>query len=232
MPPTPGLAHAYLNLAEITSSATGATTAGASLGSIPFQFNPQTFQIVKEADWKSKSAAGSKTAPPAQYMGAKPQSISLEMFLDACDDPAGDVSTSVQMLVDACVPTDSSMGKSRPVPPAVTFGWDKVYFVGYLEKVTAVYTLFRSDGTPIRAKCTIELKELPQTQPAQNPTSGALSAMASRQLLEGDSLAGIAYAEYGDPTLWRLIAEANDVDDPMAIVAGRHLLIPSATGSR
>ena len=230
--PPAGLAMAYLELDEIKSSASGDTSPGASLGTIAFQFNPKDFQIDKTAKWKFNNAPGSSNAPPAQYLGADPASMTLEMFLDASEKPGGDVSKDVEKLMNACIPTESSKAKSRPLPPGVRFGWDKVYFSGYLEKVSAKYTLFRADGTPIRATCTITLKELPSTQAAQNPTSGALSAMAGRQVLAGDSLAGIAYQEYGDPTLWRLIAEANDIDDPMAILPGRYLLIPSATGTR
>jgi nucleoid-associated protein YgaU len=53
--------------------------------------------------------------------------------------------------------------------------------------------------------------------------------MASRQFLAGDSLAGLAYEEYGDPNFWRAIAEINGIDDPMRVTPGRHLFIPSAT---
>ena len=43
---------------------------------------------------------------------------------------------------------------------------------------------------------------------------------------EGDSLASIAFAAYGDPTLWRTIAEANEIDDPLRLPRGRALAIP------
>ena len=229
MTPPTGLTKAYLELAEIKSSATGEVSAGAAKGTIEFQFNPKEFQLEKSAKWKSSNTPGSSKAPPAQYMGPNASSMTLEMFLDASEDPGGDVSKDVQKLIDACIPTDSSKSKNKPLPQGVRFGWDKVYFVGYVEKVTAKYTLFRSNGTPIRATCTLSLKELPDEKAAQNPTSGALSALARRQVLAGDSLAGIAYQEYGDPNFWRVIAEANGIDDPLSVTPGTYLLIPSAT---
>lgn len=36
----------------------------------------------------------------------------------------------------------------------------------------------------------------------------------------------MATAEYGRPTLWRALALANDVDDPLRLRAGRVLLVP------
>jgi nucleoid-associated protein YgaU len=47
---------------------------------------------------------------------------------------------------------------------------------------------------------------------------------------DGDSLQSIAYAMYGDPTRWRTIAEANGIDDPLAVRRGRTLSIPRANG--
>jgi nucleoid-associated protein YgaU len=38
----------------------------------------------------------------------------------------------------------------------------------------------------------------------------------------------MAWREYGDPTLWRVIATANEIDDPMRLEIGRELLLPAA----
>ena len=43
---------------------------------------------------------------------------------------------------------------------------------------------------------------------------------------DGDSLQSIAYSMYGDPTRWRAIAEANGIDDPLALPRGRTLTVP------
>jgi nucleoid-associated protein YgaU len=42
----------------------------------------------------------------------------------------------------------------------------------------------------------------------------------------GDSLASIAQEVYGDPTRWRDIARANDLQEPFALTVGEALLIP------
>jgi nucleoid-associated protein YgaU len=46
----------------------------------------------------------------------------------------------------------------------------------------------------------------------------------------GDSLALLAWREYGDATAWRAIAEANGIDDPMALVPGTELVVPGMRG--
>ena len=46
------------------------------------------------------------------------------------------------------------------------------------------------------------------------------------EIREGDTLHSIAYTHYGDPTRWRLIAERNDIDDPLRLRRGDSLTIP------
>jgi len=43
---------------------------------------------------------------------------------------------------------------------------------------------------------------------------------------DGDTLPSIAYQTYGDATRWRLIAEANDVDNPLHLRRGTPLSLP------
>ena len=42
----------------------------------------------------------------------------------------------------------------------------------------------------------------------------------------GQSLATIAAQEYGNPRAWRVIAQANGIDDPLGLVPGMRLLLP------
>jgi nucleoid-associated protein YgaU len=51
-----------------------------------------------------------------------------------------------------------------------------------------------------------------------------------RAIKAGDRLPVIAAEVYGDPRLWRVIAEANEIDDPLrfptAEDVGRMILVP------
>jgi nucleoid-associated protein YgaU len=60
----------------------------------------------------------------------------------------------------------------------------------------------------------------------QNPTSGAKAGYRTHVMRAGDTLASVAYEAYGDPGRWRTLAEANDIDDPTRVPAGRSLLVP------
>ena len=70
------------------------------------------------------------------------------------------------------------------------------------------------------------MKEIPPEVAKQNPTSGGVTTLRSHMVVEGDSLPLIAYQEYGDPGAWRVLADANGIDDPMRIRSGSRVLVP------
>lgn len=101
-------------------------------------------------------------------------------------------------------------------------------FNAYVSSVEAQYTLFNTNGMPIRAVCQVNLHEIPSSTLGQNPTSGALTTRRVHRVVAGDTLPLLAWREYGDATVWRTIAEANDIDDPKMLTPGTELMLPAA----
>ena len=66
-----------------------------------------------------------------------------------------------------------------------------------------------------------------QAQQGQNPTTRAIAGLKVHTVSDGDSLQSVAFASYGDATRWRMIAEANGIDNPMALRRGTQLSIPT-----
>ena len=223
-----GLEKAYFSFVEPTASGTGPSTTVNGQPRIEFKFNPKEYSIQKSAEWTRKPATGAKQTSPPEFTGSQPRQLSLEMFLDESGPSGGDVSREVETLFACLTPLPRTLTDQKPVPPFVQFGWGrKVLFTAFLKSVSARYTLFRPDGTPIRATCTVSLEEVPAEPGRQNPTSGSRHAMRSHQVVMGDSLMSIAYQEYGDSTLWRAIALANDIDDPLRLPTGLELRVPA-----
>ncbi len=221
--PNPTIEKAYIRIKE--GSTSGAT--GAEKGEVRFQFNPKEYSIKKSASWERKPAKGAKKTSMPEFKGADPRSMSVECFLDACDSPSGDVTKDLETLFRCCTPEGESVGKNKPSPPFVTFGWGKTKgFTAFVKSVNAKYTLFKPDGTPIRAVATIELEEIPTEASNQNPTSGGLPARRTHTVVAGDTLQSVAYREYGNPGLWRALAHGNDIDDPLRLPVGTHLMVP------
>jgi nucleoid-associated protein YgaU len=200
---------------------------GSGRGSIPFQFNPKEVTIQKSAKWERKTAKGAKKAGPPEFTGPEPCKLTLEMFFDASGQHDGSVVAAVEHLMSCCTPTEETIGQKKPSPPLVVLHWGKISsFPGFVTSVSAKYTLFSSDGTPIRALCSVSIEEMPDEPWRQNPTSGGRAVRRAHRLVDGDTLASVAFAEYGDPGLWRAVAAYNGIDDPMRLRRGSALLLP------
>lgn len=213
-----------------SSPTTGGRKLDAEIGSVEFQFNPKELTIAKKAKWESKSTSGAKDAPPPEFKGPDPGQLTLEMFFDATAKHDGSVVEAVDKLFSCCVPTDKSHANNKAMPPLVVFQWGAIKsFQAYVTQVSAKYTLFTPEGTPIRALCTVTLQEMPKEKSKQNPTSGSIAARSIHRVVTGDTLASIAYREYGDPALWRPLAHFNRIDDPSRIPLGSTLMLPSAS---
>ena len=212
-----------------SSPATGGRKLDAEIGSIDFQFNPKEVTLAKTVKWDSKPSTGSKKAGPPQFKGPEPGKLTLEMFFDATAKHDGSVVEAVEKLFSCCVASEKTHANDKPMPPLVVFKWGAITsFPAYVTSVSAKYTLFSAAGVPIRAVCTVALQEMPGEKGKQNPTSGALATRSIHTLVVGETLASIAYGEYGDPTLWRELAAFNRIDDPLRVQLGTPILLPSA----
>lgn len=229
--------------------------AAGPLDVVTFQFNPKEYTIQKGATWKRTGRPGAPETAKPEFGGATPRSMTVELFLDATDKETAQseferarrargprragamykrtaggngVLADVETLFSCCRPLEGTLGEGKiPSPPLVLFVWGKVSLEAFVKQVSVKYTLFKPDGTPIRATAAVTLEEIPKETARQNPTSGAIASLRSHTVVAGDSLASIAYAEYGDARLWRALAETNGIDDPMRLPTGTRLLVPS-----
>lgn len=113
---------------------------------------------------------------------------------------------------------------SKGAPPKCQFIWGTFSFICIVESVNITFIMFLADGTPVRARAKVKMKQIEEgaLYAPQNPTSRS----AARKIWiveEGQTLDWIAYQEYGDPSLWRHIAEKNDLDNPLDIKPGQIL---------
>ncbi|HEY4023588.1 MAG TPA: peptidase M23 [Pseudonocardiaceae bacterium] len=201
--------------------------------SLRCQFNPATVRLTKSSRWQAVPTRAAKGAPQPQFVGTGPEVLSTKLLFDGFDSlgaSGGSVAESINQLLNwTCVPPQS-WDSPTPQPPLVTFRWGTgLSFTGFLRGVNAEYTMFEADGTPLRATADIALQRTPDNPKGTNPTSGGVPGRRSAVLEDADSLAGLAYREYGDAGLWRAIAEANDVEDPARVPVGTRLLVPPRT---
>lgn len=194
-------------------------------------FNPTEYTIQKQNTWTPKSSSG-KDVPSYAFSGGGSQVLNVQLFFDASEDPKGEIKTALDALWKlAMIDSSTSLAKTtRGRPPRCSFTWGKNWSCNaVIESINVHYTLFREDGTPIRATADLSLREvrdISSDQP-QNPTSFVPKpGFKCYTVAPRDTLATIAYQAYGDATKWRVLAEANDIVDPEEIRPGDLIGIP------
>jgi hypothetical protein len=195
---------------------------------VTFPFNPSTFSMTKGAKWQQKSTKDGLIS--AEYHGPVPSSITVKMFLDETAADGGDISVTVKKILEQVNPDPKSVSKDKPSAPYVRFFWGAaIEFKGYIAQAAVEYSLFRENGTPVRGTVTLTLNEFGMAEKAQNPTSGGEPGSRAHRIVAGDTLASIAYDEYGSAADWRKIANANSsISDPLRLQPGESLVIPPA----
>jgi hypothetical protein len=197
-------------------------------------FNPKEYSISKTSSWTKKQ--NSSSIPNLQYGGGEPRKLSLDLFFDASDEVDGDVRGITEKLFALLEANNKFKQEKKKRPPTVEFHWGRTWtFPAVIDSLSVQYVLFRPDGTPIRATAKISLTQVEKavdkpsaggSKKGQNPTTRGVADLRSHTVRDGDSLPSIAFASYGDPTQWRAIAEANGIDDPLALRRGRVLAVP------
>jgi nucleoid-associated protein YgaU len=204
---------------------------------IAFWFNPSTLHRERRANYNRCEAAG-QAAPTLEYRGTDSQALSFELLLHAEDSKskgdsksksASEVQASIKALEALIEPSVEVPDTNQRRPQRVTFIWGQYTSpLCVCNSVSMTIELFEPDGTPLRALVAITLTQaMPEpARKGQNPTTRATQRRRAHLVQAGETLAGIAYSHYHDPTRWRAIALANQIEDPMRLPVGSRLTIP------
>ncbi len=204
--------------------------------SVKCMFNPKQYTFTKSNEWSERRRKG-VNAPGLEFGGGDAATLSLELLFDTYEvhswmnNRAGaDVRSYTKGLWDLMQVSDerknAATGKGEP--PHCKFQWGSLWsFEAVVTKIAQTFTLFMPDGTPVRALLTVDFKQIKDEgqYPRQNPSSGGRPGERLRTVAEGETLAGISYEEYGDPTVWRHIADTNRIADPRRLKPGQVLII-------
>lgn len=183
------------------------------------QFNPERYSIERSALWEEKGKQAT-----LQFGGKGRKQITLEFFFDTYADKKDVRVEYVQKLLALMEPSvETSGGRKRP--PVLLLTWGGFNFQGVLEKLGQNYTLFADDGKPVRAVVNATFKQFTtaEEETRNNPPGDPTK---THRVKEGETLSIIAAQEYGDPTLWRVIADENRLTNPRVLPVGMLIAIP------
>jgi nucleoid-associated protein YgaU len=191
-------------------------------------FNPNQITIQKTANWREAPAA-QRDVPASQHTHADPARLSMDLFFDTYESGADVRRHTDEISYLMTVEKHGNMHR----PPICRLLWGKagVFFQGVLENLNQRFSLFLEDGWPVRATLTCSFKEWrDDEEEARRQDKQSADVVKTHLLTRGDTLSSIAFKEYNDPALWRPIAQANGIVDPLKLTYGKLLIIPTVGG--
>jgi len=212
--------------------------------------NPESLQVSRNAGVRRRRTATGLLAgagisdDPLLYAGGGETNLVLDLLFDigvaGSTIQTSDVRDLTRPLWDLAESTSASAGAS---PPVVRFLWGKSWNMpGVVTAVAERLEQFTPDGAPTRSWLRMRFVRVnesaaadastPQAAPLLSPGTGDTESV--HQVVggggdapgSGERLEDIAFLYYGDPSEWRLIAEANDIVDPSSVAPGTVLRIP------
>ena len=138
---------------------------------IVFMFNPNQLSISKKTQVNdNKGSRTEKGLTKVSFAHPNPTIISIkDVILDVYESKDRDLSKEIIQLTKSLkfVPSQS---QDQGRPPIYIFGWGDVnYMRCYVESLEYQITMFRPNGTPVRAKFSLSLKEIDPSFGTPNP---------------------------------------------------------------
>jgi hypothetical protein len=183
-------------------------------------FNPKEYIIEKKTPWREQEIQG-LDSPAVEFTLGERKRLSMELFFDTSEEK-----TDVREYTDK-IENLMLVDPDEHRPPLLLFSWGKLKFKCVLEDLVQRFTMFLNDGTPIRAILKVLFKEY-STAASQVKEKPRHSSDHTKRIIlrEGETLSSISAREYNNPRMWREIADANNIEDPLNVKPGTILKLP------
>ena len=184
-------------------------------------FNPPEYGISRSVNYGELKASGSG-ASSQQFVNRSADTLSMELFFDTSQRQS-DVREAYVDKLDTLASVDPELH----APPLCQFVWgDGLSFTALVQSLDKTFTRFLPSGVPVRARVNVTFTECKPADYRRELKPESTDKTKAWTVTEGDTLWLIADEEYGDPSHWRTIADANGIDNPRAVDPGDSLELP------
>lgn len=212
-------------------------------GTIQALFNPNRLSYARNVQWtqkKSGDKGGDSAYLQQEFINSEPETLTVDLFFDTYaphsnqfnlgqQAPLSPQTITVKQYTDQLAKL-ATVNQELHRPPICKLMWGKLdVFRGVLTSLGYTFTLFLANGTPVRATVNCSFAQsLTEAYAVRASELHSADVIKTHLVHRGDTLPGIAAKVYGDPTLWRPIAQANKdkIDNPRFLEPGTLLKIP------
>ena len=196
-------------------------TAEVSGDRLEVMFNPEEYSLNRDNNFASQVVPG-LSSPLLQFVNGNLRTLDMELLFDTYEQLT-DVRDQTNRLTQF-MEIDSSLH----APPVLVVAWASLQFRCVLTKASQKFILFLSDGRPVRARVNTTFAEyVDPDREAKQVNRQTADFSKVHTVVGGETISSIATLYYEDPTVWRAIAIANNIDDPRALTPGQAVRVPS-----
>jgi nucleoid-associated protein YgaU len=194
-------------------------------------FNPAEYNLTESANYADKNIPG-LAGPVTQFISGAATTLTMTLMFDTYEtspsEAGGNVADKMNAKSGAQAVEPTEIDGSLHRPPLCEFLWGPLCFKGVVVSVNQTYTMFMESGMPVRAKLDVtfksvlDLAESKKKSPFESP-----DRTKCRTIKQGSQLWNLAWEEYGDPEMWRVIAKENGLLNPRQLYPGQVLKLPA-----
>lgn len=197
--------------------------------------NPASYAHKTQISYNDRQAQGSG-APSPDFNRIANEEISFDLIFDATGVipvPQGqDYTNGVTDAIANLVALSATLNGDIHKPNYLVLAWAQLQFQCVLTSMGISYTLFRPDGTPLRAKVAVSFRSyISELQLAKKEGKKSPDVTHVVTFNAGDSLPLLCHRIYGDSGFYHQVARVNGLLDFRAIAPGTQLLFPPLSGS-
>jgi len=122
------------------------------------QYNPKEIGLDKSVPWQ-KAPTSTGDQPELTFTSAEGRSLSLELFFDTYEEGTDVHAKYVAKLLSLAMVMDPNGSEDKKRPTRVKVLWGLPAFEGVIESIGTKYTMFLPSGMPVRATCSVKVKE-------------------------------------------------------------------------
>jgi hypothetical protein len=198
--------------------------------------NPASYTHDFTICYSDRQAQGSN-GPSPEYNRVGQETISFDLLFDATGVIPPPIpgtplpSDGVAGLIEAFVALVATVNGTIHRPNYLKLSWAQLQFQCVLSKLNINYTLFKPNGTPIRAKVAVTFLSFAsekQLAAEANMTSPDLTHIVT--VVAGDTLPALCHRIYGSSTYYLKVAAHNRLIGFRNLKPGMRLLFPPLAG--
>lgn len=194
-------------------------------GEYEVMFNPATISVKLQVDREESQGNGS-TSSEMRFKMIKPQDFQFEFIIDGTGAVTAE-KKSVPDEIEKFLKVVYTYNGTTHAPNYVMVRYGAVLLKTVMKSVDVTYTLFKADGSPLRAKVTIVLTSCVDQQLSEMINSKSSPDLThKRTVKQTEKLVSMANSIYNKNIYYQDVAKANKLNNFRRIKTGTEILFP------